>query len=84
MITQGVRVDIIQLSLLSLPLILLAPLLANGPTWRFWRRLSAFWIVLSIALLALLEVSRPRLSRSTIRALTVCLSSNGRPRPKCS
>ena len=59
MLLQGVRVDIIQLSLLSLPLILLAPLLTIGPTWRFWRRLSAFWIVLSIALLALLEVSSP-------------------------
>ncbi|MBP8215036.1 MAG: LTA synthase family protein, partial [Propionivibrio sp.] len=59
MLIQGVRVDIIQLSLLALPLILLAPVLATGLTWRFWRRLSAFWIILSIALLALLEVSSP-------------------------
>ncbi|MFT3849392.1 MAG: LTA synthase family protein [Propionivibrio sp.] len=59
MLAQGIRVNIIQLSLLSLPLILLAPLLATGSTWRFWRRLSAFWIVLSIAVLALLEVASP-------------------------
>ena len=59
MLLQGIRVDIIQLSLLALPLILLAPVLATGLTWRFWRRLSAFWIILSIALLALLEVSSP-------------------------
>lgn len=42
MLLQGVRVDIIQLSLLSLPLLLIAPPLATGLTWRFWRRLSAF------------------------------------------
>ncbi len=59
MLLQGIRVDVIQLSLLSLPLLLLAPLLATGLTWRLWRRLSAFWVVLSIALLALLEVSSP-------------------------
>ena len=59
MLAQGIRVDIIQLSLLALPLVLLAPVLASGLTWRFWRRLSTFWVVLSIALLALLEVSSP-------------------------
>ena len=42
MLLQGIRVDIIQLSLLALPLILLAPVLATGLTWRFWRRLSVF------------------------------------------
>ena len=59
MLMQGIRVDIIQLSLLALPPILLAPVLATGLTWRFWRRLSAFWIILSIGLLALLEVASP-------------------------
>jgi phosphoglycerol transferase MdoB-like AlkP superfamily enzyme len=59
MLLQGVRVDIIQLSLLALPLVLLAPVLAIRPAWRFWRRLSAFWVILAVALLALLEVSSP-------------------------
>lgn len=59
MLVQGFRVDTIQLSLLCLPLVCLVPFLANKPTWRFWRRLSAFWVILAIALLALLEVSSP-------------------------
>ncbi len=59
MLLQGFRVDIIQLSLLCLPLVLLAPLLATRLSWRFWRRLAAFWVILAIALLALLEISSP-------------------------
>ena len=59
MLVQGIRVDIIQLSLLALPLVLLAPLLATGVTWQFWRQLSAVWFILSIVLLVLLEVSTP-------------------------
>lgn len=59
MLLQGARVDIIQLSLLALPLVVLVPLLAIRPAWRFWRGLSAFWVILSVALLVLLEVSSP-------------------------
>lgn len=59
MLLQGVRVDIIQLSLLGLPLLLLAPVLAMHRTWRFWRVLSRYWVVLSVALLALLEMASP-------------------------
>lgn len=59
MLVQGVRADIIQLSLLALPLVLLAPLLATRPAWRLWRGLCSSWVVLSVALLALLEISSP-------------------------
>jgi phosphoglycerol transferase MdoB-like AlkP superfamily enzyme len=59
MLAQGVRVDIIQLSLLALPLLLLAPILATRPLWPLWRRLSMFWVIVAITGLALLEVSSP-------------------------
>jgi phosphoglycerol transferase MdoB-like AlkP superfamily enzyme len=59
MLLQGVRVDVIQLSLLALPLVLLAPLLATRPLWPWWRRLGAGWLVLSLALLVLLEAASP-------------------------
>ena len=60
MLLQGVRVDIIQLSLLALPLLLLAPLLALRPLWPLWRRLNAFWVILALTALVLLEVSSPQ------------------------
>lgn len=60
MLLQGVRVDIIQLSLLALPLLLLAPLLALRPLWPIWRRLNAIWVILALTILVLLEVSSPQ------------------------
>lgn len=59
MLLQGVRVDVIQLALLALPLVLLAPLLAIRPAWSIWRLLSAFWVAFGIVLLVLLEASSP-------------------------
>lgn len=59
MLLQGVRVDVIQLSLLALPLLLLAPLLANHRFWRLWRSLNIGWITLAITALALLELASP-------------------------
>ena len=59
MLLQGIRVDIIQLSLLALPLLLLAPLLAGKRLWPAWRRLNVAWITLAIAALALLEIASP-------------------------
>lgn len=56
---QGVRVDVIQLSLLALPLLLLAPLLAGKRLWPAWRRLNIAWMTLAIAALALLEIASP-------------------------
>ncbi len=59
MLLQGVRADLIQLGLMALPLLLLMPILATTPLWRLWRRLSALWLIVSVALLVLLEVSSP-------------------------
>ncbi len=60
MLLQGVRVDIIQLSLFALPLLLLAPLLALRRPWPLWRRLNALWVVLAVATLTLLEIATPQ------------------------
>ncbi len=59
MLLQGVRVDVIQLSLLALPLLLLAPLLAGKRLWPAWRRLNIGWMTLIIGTLALLEIASP-------------------------
>lgn len=66
MLLQGVRVDVIQLSLLALPpllialpLLLLAPFVADASLWLFWYGFNLFWITLAIAVLALLEIASP-------------------------
>ena len=66
MLLQGVRVDVILLSLLALPVLLLAlPLLllaafvADASLWLFWHRFNLTWITLAIAFLALLEIASP-------------------------
>ena len=59
MLLQGLRVDIIQLSLMSLPLLALAPFLANAASWRLWRNLGFFWVIAMIGLLTTLEVASP-------------------------
>lgn len=59
MLIQGVRVDIIQLGLLALPLVLIAPLLAGSRAWPLWRRLSYYWVILAVTLLLFMEVATP-------------------------
>ncbi len=59
MLIQGVRVDLIQLGLLVIPPVLLAPILATGFGWAVWRRLTYFWAILGLALLLFLEVATP-------------------------
>jgi phosphoglycerol transferase MdoB-like AlkP superfamily enzyme len=59
MLLQGIRVDSIQLGLLSLPLLLLAPIATTEGGWRFWRKLGFFWVVASLSLLVLLEAASP-------------------------
>lgn len=56
---QGVRVDIIQLCLLSLIPVLLAPLFSMTKSWRSWQRFTYGWVTLAIVLLIFLEVSTP-------------------------
>lgn len=56
---QGIRVDIIQLSLLSLIPLLLAPLLATQRLFNIWKILTYGWVTLSIVLLVFLEAATP-------------------------
>jgi phosphoglycerol transferase MdoB-like AlkP superfamily enzyme len=59
MLIQGMRVDIIQLGLLALPPILLAPLLSTSRAWPLWRRLSYYWAIFAVMLLLFMEVATP-------------------------
>ena len=56
---QGLRVDIIQLCLLSLIPVLLLPFFAMGKWWRGWQKFTYFWVILTIVLLVFLEVATP-------------------------
>ncbi len=59
MLVQGVRVDIIQLSLLCLIPVLLAPLAAISGLWPLWQKFTFFWVVACITLLFFLEAATP-------------------------
>ena len=56
---QGVRVDIIQLGLLAIIPLLLAPILATRHFFNFWRKFTYIWVILSIVLLVFLEAATP-------------------------
>ncbi|HQN64716.1 MAG TPA: LTA synthase family protein [Methylophilus sp.] len=56
---QGVRVDVIQLGLLALLPLLLAPFLVNARLFKIWHKLTYWWVVLGLALLVFLEASTP-------------------------
>tara|TARA_B110000285_G_scaffold77816_1_gene89625 strand:- start:312 stop:2312 length:2001 start_codon:yes stop_codon:yes gene_type:complete len=56
---QGLRADIIQVSLLCVPLLVLMPLLATRWTWPLWRRISYGWIVGAVLMLVFMEASTP-------------------------
>ena len=56
---QGIRVDIIQLCLLSLIPVLLLPIFAIKQWWRSWQWFTYVWVTLAIVLLVFLEVSTP-------------------------
>ncbi|MCB5187522.1 LTA synthase family protein [Methylobacillus caricis] len=55
----GLRVDTIQIGLMWLPAVLLAPLFAFGRGWKAWRKLTFAWVVLCISAAILLELSTP-------------------------
>ncbi|THF63040.1 LTA synthase family protein [Pseudothauera nasutitermitis] len=59
MLLQGVRVDLIQVGLLVVPPLLLAPVLATAPGWRLWRRLTWAWAIFGLTLLVFLELATP-------------------------
>lgn len=56
---QGIRVDIIQLCLLSLIPLLTAPLLAIKSLFRVWQRFTYIWVIAAIVLLVFLEAATP-------------------------
>ncbi|MCB5184300.1 LTA synthase family protein [Methylobacillus gramineus] len=56
---HGLRVDTIQIGLMWLPAVLLAPLFAFGSAWKNWRRFTYFWVVLCTSAIILLELSTP-------------------------
>ena len=56
---QGVRVDIIELGLLAIIPLLLAPFLTHQKTFNIWRKFTYFWVIISIVLLVFLEASTP-------------------------
>jgi len=59
MLLQGLRVDIIQLGLLVIIPLLLAPLFFHRKAWSWWRRFTFFWVVASIMLLVFMEAATP-------------------------
>ena len=59
MLVQGVRVDIIQLSLLSIVPVLILPLFSLRRAWPLWQAFTRVWIIAAIALLVFLEVASP-------------------------
>lgn len=56
---QGIRVDIIQLFLISLVPLLLAPILATQQLFKIWQKFTYVWVMIAIVLLVFLEVSTP-------------------------
>lgn len=56
---QGIRVDIIQLSLMALIPLLLAPILATKQLFKFWQKFTYVWVTAAILLLVFLEVATP-------------------------
>ncbi|MDP3088594.1 MAG: LTA synthase family protein [Methylotenera sp.] len=56
---QGIRVDIIQLCLLSLIPLLMMPIFTITKCWRGWQWFTYSWVTLAIVLLVFLEVATP-------------------------
>ena len=56
---QGVRADVIQLCLLALLPLLLAPLLAIKRFFKTWQTFTYFWVIFCIVLLVFLEAATP-------------------------
>ena len=56
---QGIRVDIIQLSLFALIPLVLAPFLAIKPLFKVWQKFTTIWVISAIVLLVFLEAATP-------------------------
>lgn len=59
MLLQGLRVDIIQLGLLAIIPLLIAPLFAHQKAWQAWKKFTYVWVALSVILLIFLEAASP-------------------------
>lgn len=56
---QGLRVDIIQMGLLVIIPLLVAPLFAHKNAWDWWRKFTFVWVVASVTLLLFMEATTP-------------------------
>lgn len=56
---QGVRVDLIQLGLMLLIPLLLAPVFATSWLFKVWQKFTYFWAIACIVFLVFLEASTP-------------------------
>ncbi len=56
---QGVRADIIQLSLLALIPLLLTPLIAIKRFFKSWQKFTYVWVIVAIVFLVFLEAATP-------------------------
>jgi phosphoglycerol transferase MdoB-like AlkP superfamily enzyme len=56
---HGIRVDIIQLCLLSIIPVLLAPIFATRHFFNFWRKFTYIWVISAIVFIVFLEAATP-------------------------
>lgn len=56
---QGIRVDVIQLCLITLIPLLLAPILATQRLFGIWQKFTYLWVMTAIVLLVFLEAATP-------------------------
>ena len=56
---QGIRVDVIQLCLITLIPLLLAPILATQRLFKIWQKFTYLWVTIAIVLLMFLEAATP-------------------------
>jgi phosphoglycerol transferase MdoB-like AlkP superfamily enzyme len=59
MLAQGLRVDVIMLSLVCLLPMLMVPLTAFEAFWPVWQKFTFFWVVAAATLLFFLEAATP-------------------------
>lgn len=57
---QGVRVDLMQFSIIALVPVLLSPVLATRYFFKFWQMFTYVWLVFATVLIVFFEVSTPR------------------------
>lgn len=56
---QGIRVDLIQLGLLALIPMLLAPIFSISKLFKVWQKFTYFWVIACVVFLVFLEASTP-------------------------